>query len=93
MAADFTPTPPAPIAEEPPSYVVSGITLLIRAALLIVAGWLNKEGLANHDQGAALVQWGVGDAAGLAAIAWSFVEKHVKIQQINALRGLLGMKT
>ena len=83
-------TPPDPT--QPPSYVVSGIALLLRAAFLMVAGWLTKEGFATSVQGTALVMWGVGGAAGIAAIVWSFIEKHTKIQQITALLAQLGIR-
>lgn len=83
---------PAPVTDQPPSFFISIITLLLRHGFTILGTWLMQQGLLSAPQSDKLVDAGIGLAVVLAGVLWSALEKHTKIKQITGLMGLLGIE-
>jgi hypothetical protein len=77
-------TPPV---DQPPSIVVSMIAAVLRHGLNALGATLISSGVITTSQGDSLVEYGVGAAAIIASILWSYLEKRTKISQINTLIG------
>lgn len=75
--------------EQPPSYLVTVVGIILRVVLVAGGTTLVNSGFLTKDQDQAFIAWGLGGAAAIAAVIWSFLERHDKIQTIKDLLSII----